>query len=184
MGRAVGIGAVALLLLGTAAFMMKGDTTSMIQHFEDDLKNDHFEGILGRAEVLVNDTLQPRKLGGLSQACNAALKDQKKSMMKKAADLIVEEEYACTKTTMTSLKCKQVQQQKKAFGQTLKQECKANGDICKVKEYENGVSDEEEICMPQECHKHSEYIGGVFTYYRNKKKKCDGCVVKVSCVYS
>ena len=119
----------------------------MTQHSEDNLKDHHIEGILDRAEVLLNDTLQSRKLGGLSQACTAALKDQTKSMMRKAADLIVEEEYACTPATMGSLKCKQVQQKKKAFALTLKQECKVNGDICKVKEYEKGVAEEEEICI-------------------------------------
>ena len=64
----------------------------MTQHSEDNLKDHHIEGILVRAEVLLNDTLQSRKLGGLSQACTAALKDQTKSMMRKAADLIVEED--------------------------------------------------------------------------------------------
>ena len=64
----------------------------MDEYSKDNLKDDHIEGILLRAELLLNDTFQPRKLGSLSQACNTALNDQKKSMMRKAADLIVEED--------------------------------------------------------------------------------------------
>ena len=108
----------------------------------------------------------------------------KKLKYKKIADLMVDEEYACTKSTMGSLECKEVLQKKKKFYQTLKQECKRNGDICTIREFEKGTTNAEETCMPTECHKHSEYMGTVFTYFRNKKKKCDGCVVKMSCLHS
>ena len=100
-----------------------GAMTSMNEHSEEDNLKDHsIEDILVRAEVMLNDTFQPRKLMGLSNTCKAALKDQRKSNMRKAVDLMVEEEYACTKTTMGSLECKEVQRKKKSFIQTVKQE--------------------------------------------------------------
>ena len=62
-----------------------GAMTSMNEHSEEDNLKDHsIEDILVRAEVMLNDTFQHRKLMGLSNTCKAALKDQRKSNMRKS----------------------------------------------------------------------------------------------------
>merc|ERR1719293_588135 len=115
---AIGGGVVAVLLLGAAAVMMKPSVTSA-----HELSTKHFI----QAEALLADTFQPRKLESLSDECKLALKDQKKTQLKKAIDLAIEEEYVCDNQGKGSLDCKKIEKQIETFNEDLEAECRVNG---------------------------------------------------------
>jgi len=194
----IGMGAVALLLFGTAAFMMKEGTTSMDEHSEEyNLLRSKVEGhSIGDSlildEELLNHTFQPRNLLGLSSECKTAMDEERKTHLKRAAVLIMEKVLECKKspegTIISTPACTKVLEKLKNLAQAVKEECRASGNICTIKETEYGsictickYSDEDEMCMPSVCHKHSQYIGAAMTIIKNKQKKCNGCTVHVSC---
>merc|ERR1711953_955455 len=172
--------------MGAAAFMMKEGTTSMDEHSEEyNLLRGKVEESIGEnlilPEALLNHTFQPRNLLGLSSECKTAMDEERKTHLKRAAVLIMEKVLECKKGSMGSPACRNVQQKLKNLVQTVKQECRANGNICTIKETENGVTDEDEMCMPSVCHKHSAYMGAAMTIIKNKQNKCDGCTIHMYC---
>merc|ERR1711953_1658339 len=173
--------------MGAAAFMMKEGTTSMDEHSEEyNLLRGKVEESIGEnlilPEALLNHTFQPRNLLGLSSECKTAMDEERKTHLKRAAVLIMEKELECPKGYVVSPpKCTMVLDKLKTLAQTVKQECRLTGNICTIKETEYGVTDEDEMCMPSVCHKHSAFMGAALTIIKNKQKKCNGCTIHVYC---
>jgi len=94
---------------------------------------------------------------GVSEECKAALLAGVKKIIRQLAKLAVDYAIDCWWGGEDSEACKETTEKIDKFDETIKEQCKASGDLCTItqthpKKGGGNETETESFCMPQECH--------------------------------
>merc|ERR1711920_376586 len=93
----------------------------------------------------------------VTEECGKAFKAHTQKTMKKGMQLIVKYFAACFKDAKSE-KCKKAEQAIDTFEEEVEKECKKNGHLCTITAKDKDGTEEEDECIPKECHDETDKI--------------------------